>query len=307
MWTACPRTPDVRPRGGGRRDLPRPDPDRHHQLRRRRRAGGAEGGRVRRGAARRGRHRVPALRVRARPHLARGPLGRRRPATTGRCCCTATSTSCPRPPRTGRCDPFSGEIQRRLPLGPRRGRHEGLRRDAAVGRPGAGSAPAGSRTGRSCCASPPTRRPAATRAPRSWSEHHPEEFEGCTEAVGEVGGFSTTVRGRRLYLIEAAEKGMAWMRLTARGKAGHGSMINPRQRGHPARRGGRPDRRPRVAGAADADDAGAAGVGRRARRHRGHARRTPRRWSRSSAAPPGCSARSSATPPTRPCSRPATR
>ena len=55
---------------------------------------------------------------------------------------------------------------------------------------------------------------------------HPEEFEGCTEAVGEVGGFSTTVRGRRMYLIEAAEKGMAWMRLTARGRAGHGSMIN---------------------------------------------------------------------------------
>ncbi len=56
---------------------------------------------------------------------------------------------------------------------------------------------------------------------------HPEEFEGCTEAVGEVGGWSTTVRGRRLYLIQSAEKGMAWMRLTARGTAGHGSMINP--------------------------------------------------------------------------------
>jgi acetylornithine deacetylase/succinyl-diaminopimelate desuccinylase-like protein len=55
---------------------------------------------------------------------------------------------------------------------------------------------------------------------------HPEEFEGCTEAVGEVGGFSATVRGRRIYLIEAAEKGMAWMRLTARGRAGHGSMMN---------------------------------------------------------------------------------
>ena len=55
---------------------------------------------------------------------------------------------------------------------------------------------------------------------------HADEFEGCTEAVGEVGGFSTTVRGRRMYLIEAAEKGMAWMRLRARGRAGHGSMIN---------------------------------------------------------------------------------
>lgn len=53
-----------------------------------------------------------------------------------------------------------------------------------------------------------------------------EHFDGVTEAIGEVGGFSTTVRGRRMYLIEAAEKGMAWMRLTARGTAGHGSMIN---------------------------------------------------------------------------------
>ncbi len=41
-----------------------------------------------------------------------------------------------------------------------------------------------------------------------------------------MGRFSATVRGRRVYLIEAAEKGMAWMRLTARGRAGHGSMIN---------------------------------------------------------------------------------
>ena len=57
-------------------------------------------------------------------------------------------------------------------------------------------------------------------------KEHPEELEGCTEAIGEVGGFSTTVRGKRMYLIEAAEKGMAWMKLTARGRAGHGSMIN---------------------------------------------------------------------------------
>jgi acetylornithine deacetylase/succinyl-diaminopimelate desuccinylase-like protein len=57
-------------------------------------------------------------------------------------------------------------------------------------------------------------------------EEHADRLEHCTEAVGEVGGFSTTIRGRRLYLIEAAEKGMAWMRLTARGRAGHGSMIN---------------------------------------------------------------------------------
>jgi acetylornithine deacetylase/succinyl-diaminopimelate desuccinylase-like protein len=55
----------------------------------------------------------------------------------------------------------------------------------------------------------------------------PDLIEGCTEGIGEVGGFSATVRGRRLYLIEAAEKGMAWMRLTAHGNAGHGSMRHP--------------------------------------------------------------------------------
>ncbi|HEX2893495.1 MAG TPA: M20/M25/M40 family metallo-hydrolase [Marmoricola sp.] len=58
-------------------------------------------------------------------------------------------------------------------------------------------------------------------------QRHRELIDDCTVAVGEVGGFSTTVRGRRLYLVEAAEKGMAWIRLTARGNAGHGSMRHP--------------------------------------------------------------------------------
>jgi acetylornithine deacetylase/succinyl-diaminopimelate desuccinylase-like protein len=58
-------------------------------------------------------------------------------------------------------------------------------------------------------------------------EAHRDLFDDCTVAVGEVGGFSTTVRGRRVYLVEAAEKGMAWVRLTARGSAGHGSMRHP--------------------------------------------------------------------------------
>jgi acetylornithine deacetylase/succinyl-diaminopimelate desuccinylase-like protein len=57
-------------------------------------------------------------------------------------------------------------------------------------------------------------------------ERHAEHFEGVTEADGEDGGFTATVRGPRIYLIEAAEKGMAWVRLTARGRAGHGSLIN---------------------------------------------------------------------------------
>jgi acetylornithine deacetylase/succinyl-diaminopimelate desuccinylase-like protein len=65
----------------------------------------------------------------------------------------------------------------------------------------------------------------------SWGAHwlvdnHPQEFEGVTEAIGEVGGFSVTLGGKRLYLLQTAEKGMAWMRMTAQGTAGHGSMLN---------------------------------------------------------------------------------
>src|SRR5215217_4803199 len=56
-------------------------------------------------------------------------------------------------------------------------------------------------------------------------------FDGVTEAIGEVGGFSLTVPRkdggeRRLYLVETAEKSMMWMKLTARSFAGHGSMIH---------------------------------------------------------------------------------
>lgn len=58
-------------------------------------------------------------------------------------------------------------------------------------------------------------------------DHRPDLFEGCTEAIGEVGGFSITIRDNaRTYLVETAEKGIAWMRLRVRGRAGHGSMIN---------------------------------------------------------------------------------
>ena len=59
-------------------------------------------------------------------------------------------------------------------------------------------------------------------------DKHPDVFSGCTEAISEVGGFSVTLpNGKRLYLIETAEKGIHWMRLTAQGRAGHGSLMNP--------------------------------------------------------------------------------
>jgi len=63
---------------------------------------------------------------------------------------------------------------------------------------------------------------------RYLADSHREEFEGVTEAIGEVGGFSATLGGQRLYLLQTAEKGMAWLRLSVRGPAGHGSMKAPR-------------------------------------------------------------------------------
>jgi len=58
-------------------------------------------------------------------------------------------------------------------------------------------------------------------------DDHPGVFEGVTEAIGEVGGYSVTIGGRRLYLMQTAERGIAWLRLTARGTAGHGAMVHP--------------------------------------------------------------------------------
>ena len=58
-------------------------------------------------------------------------------------------------------------------------------------------------------------------------KHRPELFDGYSEAVSEVGGFSVTITGgQRLYLVEAAQKGIQWLKLTAKGTAGHGSFIN---------------------------------------------------------------------------------
>jgi acetylornithine deacetylase/succinyl-diaminopimelate desuccinylase-like protein len=56
---------------------------------------------------------------------------------------------------------------------------------------------------------------------------HRDLLDGVTEAIGEVGGFSYTVSpDLRLYLIQTAEKGIDWLRLTARGRPGHGSLAH---------------------------------------------------------------------------------
>jgi acetylornithine deacetylase/succinyl-diaminopimelate desuccinylase-like protein len=62
-------------------------------------------------------------------------------------------------------------------------------------------------------------------------EHRRDLIEGVTEAVSEVGGFSITVDNAagdpvRLYLLQTAEKGIAWLHLLAKGRAGHGSQVN---------------------------------------------------------------------------------
>ncbi len=58
-------------------------------------------------------------------------------------------------------------------------------------------------------------------------EHRPELFEGATEAISEVGGFSVTLDDDvRAYLIQTAEKGIRWLRLRTEGTAGHGSMVH---------------------------------------------------------------------------------
>lgn len=58
------------------------------------------------------------------------------------------------------------------------------------------------------------------------AEHHRSLFDGVTDAISEVGGYSATIGGRRAYLLQTAEKGLMWLRLNAQGTAGHGSQIN---------------------------------------------------------------------------------
>ncbi|MGF3055187.1 M20/M25/M40 family metallo-hydrolase [Microbacterium sp. YY-01] len=55
----------------------------------------------------------------------------------------------------------------------------------------------------------------------------PEWFDGATEAISEVGGYSIDVAGRRAYLLQVGEKALLWLKLVAKGRAGHGSRLHP--------------------------------------------------------------------------------
>ncbi|GLJ60402.1 peptidase M20 [Microbacterium barkeri] len=55
----------------------------------------------------------------------------------------------------------------------------------------------------------------------------PEWFDGATEAISEVGGYSIPVGDRSAYLLQVGEKALMWVTLVARGRAGHGSRFHP--------------------------------------------------------------------------------
>ena len=56
-------------------------------------------------------------------------------------------------------------------------------------------------------------------------DNHPELFDGATEAISEVGGYSVTFGGQRSYLLQTGEKALVWIKLIARGTAAHGSRV----------------------------------------------------------------------------------
>ncbi|MEU0302121.1 M20/M25/M40 family metallo-hydrolase [Streptomyces sp. NPDC006175] len=59
------------------------------------------------------------------------------------------------------------------------------------------------------------------------ADRHPGLFEGCTEGISESGAFTFHAGpGMSLYPVAAGERGTGWLKLTAEGKAGHGSKVN---------------------------------------------------------------------------------
>lgn len=67
---------------------------------------------------------------------------------------------------------------------------------------------------------------AGTRLGSKWLvEERPDLLGGDPEyVINEVGGFTVHRRGRRFYPVQVAEKGVAWLRLTVKGKPGHSSL-----------------------------------------------------------------------------------
>ncbi|MFJ8938791.1 M20/M25/M40 family metallo-hydrolase [Streptomyces sp. NPDC102365] len=59
------------------------------------------------------------------------------------------------------------------------------------------------------------------------ADQHAGLFAGCTEGISESGAFTFhDGGGRQLYPLAAGERGTGWLKLTAHGRAGHGSKVN---------------------------------------------------------------------------------
>jgi acetylornithine deacetylase/succinyl-diaminopimelate desuccinylase-like protein len=56
-------------------------------------------------------------------------------------------------------------------------------------------------------------------------EDHAHLFEGVQWSLGEFGGFTLELGGRRLYPIQVAEKQICWLKARVPGRAGHGAMV----------------------------------------------------------------------------------
>ena len=57
-------------------------------------------------------------------------------------------------------------------------------------------------------------------------EEQPQLFAGMRYALGEFGGFTLHLGGKRFYPIQVAEKQICWLKATVRGPGGHGAMVN---------------------------------------------------------------------------------
>lgn len=143
------------------------------------------------------------------------------------------------------------------------------------------------------------------------ADRHAGLFEGCTEGISESGAFTFHAgSGMRLYPVAAGERGTAWLKLTARGRAGHGSKVNrdnavSRLAAAVARIGAHewPVRLTPTVRAALRELAALHGIEVDVDAPR---LRSMRCWA-SSDRPPSWSSRPSATAPTRRCCRPVTR
>ena len=212
-------------RARGRRHLPRPDRDRHLELRRRLGPGGAQGRRA-----------VASLlsEVGLEPELVESGPRRanvfaadpgRRPLAAPRCSCTATSTSSRRDADDWQVDPFSGDVVDDCVWG--RGAVDMKDMDAMILAAVRDLVRSGERPPRDLVVALLADEEAGGDHGATGSSHErPDLIEGVGEAISEVGGFSTMIAGRRAYLLQTAEKGIRWLRLVAHGRAGHGSQVN---------------------------------------------------------------------------------